>query len=147
MTKSQLLTAVQGKAGYVATIADTLAPDSVGTKQKRFLLVETLNADGTKGITNVFYIHDTETDEAWFYNIEPVGLQKESKDISAQAVDALTTYCKATFNAFFLIHDRIDPINKWAVVEAYTLSNGQLQKKNVMVFKQGTNPVTHLEII
>lgn len=147
MTKSQLLTAVQGKAGFVAILADTLATDSVGAKQKRFLTVETLNADGTKGITNVFYIHDTGTDEAWFYNVEPLGFEKETKTVDQQTLDALNAYCKANFAAYFLIPDRIDAVNKWAVVEAYTVSTGKLAKKNVMVYKQGTNPITHVDII
>lgn len=147
MTKAELLTAVEGKTGYVATLADTLALDSIGTKQKRFLVVETLNADGTKGITNVFYVHDTQTDEAWFYNVEPVGFQKESKSLEAQAVGAIENYCKTNFNAHFLLRDRIDAVNKWAVVEVYTLNTGKLEKKNIMVFKQGANPITHLEIV
>lgn len=145
MTKSQLLTAVQGKAGYVATIADTLAPDSVGAKQKRFLTVETLNADGTKGITNVFYIHDTGTDEAWFYNVEPIAFDKAVVSVGAQAEKALNDYCKATFDAFFV--SRVDGVNKWAEVQAFVLNAGNLEKKNVLVFKKGANPITHLNVV
>lgn len=145
MTKSQLLTAIQGKTGYVATIADTLAPDSVGAKQKRFLTVETLNADGTKGITNVFYIHDTGTDEAWFYNMEPVAFDNAVKPATVQAIEALENYCKANFDAYFI--GRTDGVNKWAEVEAFVLNAGNLEKKNVLVFKKGTNPITHLNVV
>lgn len=145
MTKSQLLTAVQGKAGYVAILADTLAQDSVGAKQKRFLTVETLNADGTKGITNVFYIHDTGTDEAWFYNVEPVAFDKAVVSVEAQTEKALNGYCRATFDAFFV--SRVDGVNKWAEVQAFVLNAGNLEKKNVLVFKKGTNPITHLNVV
>lgn len=145
MTKSQLLTAVQGRAGYVATIADTLAPDSIGVKQKRFLTVETLNADGTKGITNVFYIHDTGTDEAWFYNVEPTAFDKTVVSVEEQVAKALNDYCKANFEAFFV--SRVDGVNKWAEVQAFVLNNGNLEKKNVLVFKKGTNPITHLNVV
>ena len=147
MKKADLLTAVSAKSGYVAIIEDRLAPDSVGTKQKRYLLVETLNADGTKGVTNVFYVHDTVSDDAWFYNVEPKTFDITEKPVDQQTLDALRDYCKANFAAYFLIPDRIDAANMWAVVEAYTLVSGKLAKSLKMVYKQGTNPITHVDIV
>ena len=145
MTKAQLLTAVSSKQGFVGVISDNLATDSVGAKQKRFLTVETLNADGTKGITSVFYVHDTQTDDAWFYNVEPVAFDKTLVSAEEQVAKALNDYCKATFDAFFVV--RVDGVNKWAEVEALVLNAGNLQKKNVLVFKKGANPITHLNIV
>lgn len=146
MKKTDLLTAVQAKAGYVAILEDKL--DSVvGTKEKRNLVVETLNTDGTKGITNVFYILDITTQDAWFYNIEPKAFDYGYKDVPQETLDALRAYCKANFAAYFLIQDRVDAENKWAVVEAYTLNAGKLVKSLKMVYKQGTNPITHVDII
>lgn len=146
MTKAQLLIAVQGKAGFVAILSDQLASDSVSaTKQKRVLSVETLNADGTKGITNVIYVHDTGTDEAWFYNVEPTAFDKTVVSSEEQVAKALNDYCKANFEAFFVT--RVDGVNKWAEVQAFVLNAGNLEKKNVLVFKKGTNPITHLNVV
>jgi hypothetical protein len=149
MTKAQFISAVKAKSGYVAILADNVAPDSVkgAIKEKRYLVVETLNSDGTKGQTHVYYIHDTENDTAWFYNVEPASFQKEAKSIDQQTLDALNAYCKATFAAYFLIPERIDATNKWAVVEGYTLISGKLAKKNYMVYKTGTDPIAHVEIV
>ena len=148
MNKAQLLTSIQSKAGFVSIVSDNVAPDSpTGVKEKRYLVVETLNADSTKGITNVFYIHDTETDTAWFYNVEPVAFDNQYKNIPQQTLEALQNYCKTNFEAYFLIPDRIDAENKWAVVEAYTISSGKLAKSLKMVYKKGTNPITHIDII
>lgn len=148
MTKSELIAAVQAKKGYVATLSDTKTPDSpTGNKEKRMLVAETLNSDGTKGMYNVFYVHNTETDEAWFYNVEPEALDTKEPSAPQVVINALNDYCKANFSAYFLIPDRIDPTNKWAVVEAYILNAGNLEKKNVMVYKKGTNPITHIDIV
>ncbi len=147
MKKADLLAAVAAKAGYVAVIADKLATDSVGTKEKRYLVVETLNADGTKGISNVFYVHDTATDDVWYYNVEPKTFDLTEKPVDQQTLEALHAYCKANFAAYFLIPERIDAQNKWAVVEAYTVSTGKLAKSLKMVYKQGSNPITHIDIV
>lgn len=148
MIKSDLITTVSSKDGFVAILSDELAPDSKDpVKEKRFFRIETLNDDGTKGIANVYYIHNKSTDEAWFYNIEPVSFKKSAVSVSEAAVDALENYCSTTFEAYFLIPDRIDAVNRWAVVEAYVTGTGNLQKQTVLVFKKGTDPITHLEIV
>lgn len=148
MTKAELVTIVEGKTGYVAILKDAVAPDNVaGTKEKRYMLVETLNTDGTKGITNVTYVLDTGTDEAWFYNAEPVSFDTGVVSVPQATIDALKAYCVANFEAYFLIPERIDAENNWAVVEAYTVSGSDLAKSTVMVYKKGTNPITHVTIV
>lgn len=147
MKKAQLLTTVSAKPGYVAIVSDNLAPDSVGGKQKRYLVVETLNADGTKGMTNVFYMHDTATDDAWFYNTEPVAFDVKYEDATAVDLKGIRNYCKNTFFAYFFVEGRVDADNKRAVVEAYTLTDGKLVKSLVLVYKPAGNPVTHLAIV
>lgn len=151
MTKTQLLAAVQAKPGFVAIVSDKLAQDSavaVGEgKEKRFLVVEHQNTDGTRGSYAVYYILDTTNQTAWFYNVEPAAFDSQYKAVPQQTLDALKAYCKATFAAYFLIPDRIDAENKWAVVEAYTSSSGKLVKSLKMVYKQGSNPITHVDII
>lgn len=148
MNKAEFITKVEAKDGYVRTISDALTNDSpVGDTQKRFLLIETTNTDGTAGITNVFYMLDTVNDVVKFYNVEPVSFDTATKSVPQQTIDALDTYCKATFDAYFLIPDRIDAENKWAVVEAYMVQGADLVKSNVMVFKKGTSPIAHLTIV
>lgn len=146
MKKADLLAAVATKQGYVAVASDNL--DSlVGTKEKRYLIVETLNANGTKGFTNVYYVLDTITQDAWFYNVESQAFDNTYKDVPQTTLDALRAYCKANFAAYFLIPDRIDADNKWAVVEAYILTAGKLTKSLKMVYKQGVSPITHVDIV
>jgi hypothetical protein len=149
MKKADLLAVVAAKPGYVEIIEDKLAPDSVGAEEKRYLIVKTLNADGTKGVTNVFYIHNPQTGDAWFYNVEPVAFDNKYQDVPAQTLAALRAYCKANFAAYFLIPDRIDAENKWAVVEAYVTSGSpvKLTKSLKMVYKQGNDPIKHTDII
>ena len=148
MIKQELLTKITKKVGFVAILKEDVSSDSIDLiKVKKYLMVETLNSDGTKGITNVTFIHNSETDEAWFYNVEPIVFDNQVKPVSQIIIDALNEYCLANFEAHFLIPERIDAINQWAVVEAYILEAGKLKQSKVMVYKKGDDPIAHIEII
>ena len=145
MNKADLTAVVEGKDGFVAILSDNKTPDSpAGTKEKRYMLVETINDDGTKGITNVVYIHDTVNDTAWFYNVEPLSFKKEARTADQQAIDALTTYCNDTFHAYEI--KSVNGGQKWAIVTTYMLDNGSFTQTDVIVYKQGTSPITHAPI-
>lgn len=150
MNKQEFLTKVQGKVGFKSIIADEQASDTppitdTNKIEKRFLKVATLNADGTAGITFVFYLEDTVTHEVWFYNTEPEAIDTKEAGADQKKLAALETYLKATFDGHFVI--RMDYANNFAEAETFKANAGKLDRKKVLVFKKGTNPITHLEIV
>ena len=147
MTKQEFLTKVQSKVGFHSIIADAKAPDNIAEDpiQKHYLYVNTANADGTMGKTFVYYLQDTATNEVSFYNVEAEVLDAKVPTQEQTKLNALSAYLKSTFNAYFVI--RHDLINNWAEADTYSLDAGKLAYKKVLVFKQGANPVSHLEII
>ena len=146
MTKAELQTTIENKSGFVAIVSDNPAPDNlVGAKQKRYFLIEVENQDGTRGIMNVTYIHDTENDLAYFYNVEPLSFEKEYKTTEQQTQDALEAYCSDNFHAYEIKQVNVE--KRWAIVTSYVLSAGQFTKTENIVYKQGTNPLTHAPIV
>lgn len=147
MTKAQFITAVQGKTGFGSIIQDNLAPDNLAGDviEKRYLYINTVNTDGTAGKTYVYYTLDTQADVASFYNVAPDSFDTKGVSPDGAKLNALTAYLKANFNAYFI--GRIDFANNWAEADVFTLTTGKLVKKAVIVFKQGANPITHLDVI
>lgn len=147
MTKSELLALIATKTGYTRTISDKLAPDSIAgdTVEKRHIVVEHTNSDGTAGITNVYYLLDTTSDQAKFYNAEPEAFDFQELSVVAKKQEALEKYLKGKYNAYFL--SRVDLVNNWAEVDVFTLTTGKLVKKSILVFKQGNNPINDLDVI
>jgi len=147
MTKQELQTAVEAKKGFLSIIKDELAPDHVPNDpiEKRFFYVNHTNTDGTAGKTFIFYLHDTVNDTAWFYNAETESVDTKEPTTEQKKLDALQSYLKSTFSAFFII--RCDLTNNWAEADTFTLVSGKLAAKKVLVFKVGTNPINHLEIV
>lgn len=147
MTKQQLLTTVQAKIGFHSIIQDELARDHVPGDpiEKRFLYVNHANADGTMGKTYVYYLHDVQNDVASFYNVEPESVDVKEPSADQKKVAALENYLKANFNAFFV--NRVDLKNNFAHATVYKLDAGNLVESKVIVYKMGTNPISHLPII
>ena len=146
MTKTELQTTIENKPGFVAIVSDNKAPDSpAGPKEKRYFLVEVENQDGTRGIINVTYIHETESDLAYFYNVEPLSFEKEYKTTEQQAYEALKAYCSDTFHAYEIKQVNVE--KKWAIVTSYMLSAGNFAKTENIVYQLGTNPLTHAPIV
>lgn len=147
MKKAQLIQKIKAKKGFHSIIKDELAPDHVQGDpiQKRFFYVNHVNADGTAGKTYVFYLWDEATDDAWFYNMEAEAVDAKEPSSDQKKLSALQNYLKANFNAYFVI--RADLENNWAEADTYKLETGKLTYKKVMVFKQGSSPISHLEIV
>lgn len=147
MLKQELLDAVAAKKGFVSIAKDDVAPDNVQGDEieKRYLYVNHTNADGTMGKTFVFYLHNTTTDEAWFYNDEPENVDQKEPNSEQKKLDALAAYMKTNFDAYFI--GRFDTTNNWAEADVFMLAAGKLTKKSVLVFKKGTNPINHLEVV
>ena len=147
MTKQELLTKVQAKVGFHSIIKDVLAPDHEAGDpiEKRYLYINHLNADGTMGKTYVFYNFDEANNLAWFYNVETEALDNKAIGADQIKLNALTAYLKANFNAYFV--NRFDLSNNWAEADTYKLEASKLTKKAVIVYKQGANPISHLEVV
>ena len=147
MTKQELLTKVQNKIGFHSIIEDTLAPDNKAGDpiEKRYLYINHTNADGTMGKTFVYYLHDIANDVASFYNVETEALDNRELNTEQKKIQALQTYLKTNFDAFFIT--RIDVTNNWAEADILTLNTGNLTPSKVLVFKKGATPVTHLVIV
>lgn len=147
MIKQQFLDLIATKEGFVRVVSDNLAPDSptLGNTEKYQLTIETVNDDGTGGIVVVTYLRDKITDETKFYNVEPKGLKKETISSDQVKLNALQDYLKGNFNAFFVV--RTDLVNNWAEADVFTLAAGKLTQSKVLVYKQGTSPVSHIEIV
>ena len=147
MTKSQLEQKLAGKVGFKAIVSDKLAPDSpAGALEKRYYEVATINADGTAGIYFVYYLHDTQSDEAWFYNVEVEALDNKEPVSDQKKLNALQNYLKTNFDAFFVI--RFDMTNLWAEADVfkYNATTKMLDKFTVLVYKTNKDPIKHLTI-
>ena len=147
MTKNQLLTKVQNKEGFHSIIADKLAPDHIPEDpiEKRYLYINHTNADGTMGKTFVYYLYDQTNDLASFYNVEVEALDAKAVGSEQAKLNALQSYLKANFDAYFVI--RFDLTNNWAEADVFKLTNGELVTSKVLVFKKGTSPINHLKIV
>jgi len=147
MTKEQFLTKVQSKLGFHSIIQDELAPDNVAgdSIEKRFLYVNHNNADGTMGKTFVFYLYDTVSDIASFYNTETPALDNQELPENVKALKALETYLGAKYEAYFVI--RYDIAQRIAEADVFTLTAGKLAQKKVLVFKKGASPVSDVDIV
>lgn len=147
MTKAELLTKVQSKTGFHSIVEDKVAPDNKQGDpiEKRYLYVNHTNADGTMGKTFVFYLHDTVNDVASFYNLETEALDIKEPNTENKKYLALRAYLKANFAAFFLVNHDLE--NNWAEAEVFTVSGSDLARSRVIVYKAGSNPIAHKNIV
>lgn len=147
MNQAELINAVKAKKGFVRIIKDELAPDAIPTDktQKRLLTIEHSNGDNTAGITYVYYLHDTENDVAKFYNVEPENLDNTELSLDLKKEHALKQYLGGKYAAYFI--ERTDYVNNWAEATVYVLAASKLTKKQVLVFKKGTSPISDLDIV
>lgn len=147
MIKQDFLDRVSSKKGFVRIVKDELAQDSIKDDllEKRVLTVETINTDGTGGIVYVYYLLNTSDQQATFYNVEPQNFDHQEMNADEKKLNALEKYLGGKYNAYFI--DKIDLKNNWASAVVYSLNAGKLNKKSVLVFKQGTNPISDLDVI
>ena len=148
MKLTDLKNKLETKKGFHSYIADNLADDNVQGDpiEKRFFYINHLNADGTMGKTYVYYLLDTTTQDAWFYNLEAESIDTKEPDTNQKKVDALETYLSSNFNAYFI--NKIDYTKNWAEADTYkyNATTKLLDKKVVIVYKKGTDPITHIEV-
>lgn len=153
MNKTELLQAVAAKPGFVRIASDNLAQDTIqgDPVQKRYLSVEHNNTDGTAGITHVFYLQDTSSNQdeklqtVKYYNVEPASFDVRELTAEAKKQAALETYLKGKYAAYFL--GRVDLTNNWAEADVFTLNAGTLTRKSVLVYKQGGNRINDIDVV
>lgn len=146
MTKAKFLTKVQSKPGFHSIISDEAAQDNIAGDpiEKRYLYINHTNADGTMGKTFVFYLYETATDTASFYNVEAEALDAKEPSTNQKKLDALTAYLAGKYASFFI--NRYDLNQPVAEADVYTLAAGKLVRKTVLVFKKGANPINDLDV-
>lgn len=146
-TKNELISLIQSKKGFVRIVSDELANDAIPNDpvEKRVVQVEHSNTDGTAGITNVFYLHDTANDVAKFYNTEPVAFDVNELNAMAKKQEALENYLKGKYDAYFL--GRTDLVNNWAEADVFSVVAGKLNRKSILVFKKGANPISDIDVV
>lgn len=154
MNKQELKTALGAKKGFVRIIEDTLAPDSIPTDpmQKRYFTVEHVNTDGTAGITYVYYLQDTGSNNnedlqaCKYYNTEPANFDNNEPTAEAKKQTLLEDYLNTKYDAWFL--NRVDLQNNWAEADVYkyNATTKVLDKKTVVVYKKGTSPIADVQV-
>ena len=149
MNKAELLKKIEEKVGFKAIVSDRLALDSpkitnTNKIEKRYFEVATTNADGTAGITFVFYLLDTLNNEAWFYNTEPEAVDIKEPTTENKKLNRLLNYLESNFHSFFV--DQVNMDINTVFADVYILEVGSLVKKRVAVFKRGETPIKHLFI-
>lgn len=141
MTKAQFIAAVEAKPNFIKWASVPRQVEEIGGVQKWNGVAHITTPDGTN-LYNVWFIVDVATDEATWQNSDTLEPEKNSDSVKYNALQA---YLKANFNAFFI--GRVDLVNNWAEADVYTLDTGKLAKKSVIVYKQGNNPIAHLDVI
>lgn len=147
MKKTDFITSVEAKKGFVRVIKDEIAPDNIVDDflEKRYLTVQHLNADQTMGITYIFYVYNKNTDDANFYNQEPENLDVKEETVEVKRLRRMENHLKTKYRAYFI--NRFDLANFWAEAEVYVQTADKVTKKTVLVLKEGTNPIMDIDVI
>lgn len=141
MTKAQFIASVEAKPQFIKWAKAPVAAETIGDIEKHHGIAYITTPDGTNTF-NVWFMVDTATGEATWQSQDTI---EPDKNVSDTKQKALTGYLKATFAGFFV--NRVDLDNNWAEADVYTVSGADLTKSTVLVFKQGTNPITHRKIV
>jgi hypothetical protein len=141
MTKEQFITAVEAKPNFIKWALVPALAETIGDIEKWRGVAYISTPDGTNTF-NVWFIVDTETGEATWQNVDTL---EPDKNTSAAKEKAFANYLASTFVAYFV--NRSDLVNNWAEADVYEVSGQDLAKSTVLVFKQGSNPITHRKII
>ena len=141
MTKLQFIESVEVKPNFLKWAGvETLIEDGLLRKYRRDAFVTT--PDGFRNIVQVWYIEDTETGDTTFQNYDTL---TPAENTSTKAQAALSAYLKATFAAYRLLWADLE--NNFAEAEVFSITGNDLARSKVLVFKVGSNPITHRVIV
>lgn len=141
MTKSQFIASVEAKSIFKSWAKAPEIKEKIGDIEK-WNGVAYISTPNGVNLFDVWFIWDSVKDEAYWQNQDTLEPEKNTESVKLKALE---TYLKNNFNAYFL--GRVDIVNNWAEADVYTLTTGKLVKKAVIVYKQGTNPISHLDVI
>lgn len=141
MTKAQFIAAVESKPQFIKWAQAPVKAETIGDVEKWYGVAYITTEDGTNTY-NVWFMVDGATGEATWQQQDSL---EPGKNTASAKMDALKTYLKANFAGYFIL--RSDLENNWAEAEVFTVSGQDLAKSTVLVFKQGTNPISHRKIV
>lgn len=141
MTKAEFITAVEAKTQFVKWAVAPVLSETIGEVEKWNGRAYITTADGVN-VFEVWFMVDSISGEANWQNQDTMDA---SESVSAKKMSALETYVAGAFDAYFVVRTDLD--NNWAEVDVFKLTTGDLVASKVMVFKKGTNPITHLTIV
>jgi len=144
MTKADFIASVEAKPNFIKWAKLPEVAERIGDVEKWNGIAYINTTEGYTNTFNVWFIVDTATGNATWQTIDTL---EPNKNATQVAINALTTYLKSNFAAYFLIPGKADVVNKWAEAEVFIVSGNDLVRKNVIVYKQGTNPITHKVIV
>lgn len=141
MTKAEFITSIEAKPNFIKWAKAPTVVETIGEIEKWNGLAYVTTADG-KNTVNVWFMVDTITGDADWQTQDTLEPEKNTLTTKQRSLEA---YLKANFNAFFI--GRIDFENNWAEADVYKITNGKLVKSTVLVYKDNSNVVTHVDII
>ena len=115
--------------------------ETIGDVERWHGIAYVTTPDGTN-VTNVWFMVDLATGNATWQMQDTLENDKNTYEVKRNLLNA---YLKANFAGFFLL--RVDLDNNWAEADVYTVSGSDLAKSTVLVYKQGTNPITHRKVV
>lgn len=139
MTTAQFIASVEAKPQFIKWAKAPAVFDTIGDVEKWHGVAFITTPDGTNTF-NVWFMVDG--GQATWQNEDTLNPEVNTTQVK---MDALKEYLKATFAGYFILRTDLD--NNWAEAEVYTVSGQDLAKSTVLVFKQGTNPITHRKVI
>ncbi len=142
MTKQEFINSVLAEANVLELLPDTdKVVETKGNYEKGVFEVLLNEPQGGKNFRQVWYIRNTRTDETGYQTANTIDVTKNVVD---NRLNILEKYLATTFLAYRVT---IFTGEKWAEAEVYTDTTPTVTKKKVFVFKQGTKPVAHKELI
>jgi hypothetical protein len=141
MTTAQFIAAVEAKPNFIKWAKFPAAVETIGEIEKHNGIAYITTPDGTNTY-NVWFMVDTATGEATWQTLDTMTPEANTLNAVQKSLD---DYLKATFPAYFVV--RVDAINRWAEAEVFNVAGQDLSRQKVLVYKQGSNPITHKIII
>lgn len=141
MKKAQFITALEAKPQFIKWAVAPALAETVGDIEKWHGRAYITTPNGAN-VLEVWFIVDAATGEANWQNADTIDT---SESVEAKKMTSLENYLKTNFDAHFL--GRIDLDNLWAEADVFKLTNGALTQSKVLVFKKGSAPVAHLNVV
>lgn len=141
MNKTEFIASVEAKPQFIKWAIAPALKETKGDIEK-WLGVAFVNTPDGVNTFDVWFMVDKATGEANWQNFDSLEPEKNTTAIKNKALE---NYLKSTFAAYFV--NRVDLENNWAEADVYEVSGQDLAKSTVLVFKQGSNPITHRKIV